>query len=279
MSTELRNLFNELVADQPQHGIDLDERIRRGRRHNRVRNVATAGLATVVTAGVIGAGFTFRPDANGSEGVAGTGRPSGGPSTVCQTYPEADAVGCTFYPGTGVVSDPSTKQSKALARQLDSLVREHAGVTGYTRFDGQRQWSDGGKVDVLEAGYRVGVTDPGTDDPRRTAYLRNGLYAFRVEVTSRAAKLSQPFCIDMYLPKPKCVGEPRQLADGSTATVHHQQVAGKTRYAVRVIRPDGTGILIESGITLNDDATTVVDVPAIGPERLLEIAQAITVTP
>lgn len=267
MSTELRDLFNELVSDQPDHGIDLDERIQRGRRQSRVRNAATATLATVVTAGVIGAGFAFRPApaTDGSTGIAGR---SDTP-LVCSYGPHAKTD--PRCPEDGGMEDRhfrSTQLSRLLAAQLDRLVPEHAGVRGFTRFDDQRIGTDNRPMPILSAGYLVDLPE-----------LRKGLTAFTLQVATRGSHVDQPFCMVMYLPKPQCTGQPRQLPDGSRATVHSQVVAGKTRYAVRVDRKDGTEILIESGITLNDDARTSVDVPVIGPERLLDIAQHITVKP
>jgi hypothetical protein len=69
--------------------------------------------------------------------------------------------------------------------------------------------------------------------------------------------------------------EVRTLADGSTAFIRDSTALGGHQYSVRLVRPNGTQVFVFSGAQMLPGSTHEL----IGRDRVVEIAQQITVTP
>ncbi len=257
MSTDLRELFNELVEDQPQHAIDLDRQIVRGRRRARYR---TAGATGLVAAGVLGIAATavvLRPDGTPSQ-IAG--QPSPTPEATVRTFggsEDAPGVTSTRY-------DRSTELSRLLAAQLRQLAPELAGSSQYTMSDAQGR-RGGQFVPQVWAGFDVtfdGLPDPAT--------------VFRAKVGD-ASQDVEVICTSMEPVEGKgfCSATERTLPDGRVARLYAYQDAGVVRRGVRLVRPDGVRVVLEVGMIVPPGTTPI---PAVSADRLLEIAQGITVT-
>ena len=83
-------------------------------------------------------------------------------------------------------------------------------------------------------------------------------------------------CDGMDAPPERRCSEVRTLADGSTAFIRDSTALGGHQYSVKLVRPDGTQIFVFSG------ARRLPELPhdaLLGRDRVVEIAQQITITP
>jgi hypothetical protein len=258
MSKDLRELFDELVEDQPHDTIDLDRQITRGRRRARYRTAGAAGLATVAVLGIAAGAVVLRP----------AGAP---PQPAGQPGPDARATVRTFGPSEDVPGvdmlwfDRSTATSRQLAAQLRELVPELSGSAQYTPSDSQGRRGEA-FVPQVWAGFDVTVA--GFPDPATV---------FRAKVGD-ATQNVQVICTSMEPVEGKgvCKATERTLPDGRVAQLYAYEDGGVVRRGVRLVRPDGVQVAIEVGMLVPDGTAPI---PQLSADRLLEIAQAITVVP
>jgi hypothetical protein len=76
-------------------------------------------------------------------------------------------------------------------------------------------------------------------------------------------------------PAHRC-SEVRTLADGSTAFIRAFTALGGHQHEVRLVRPNGTQVYVGAGAQMPPGSTHD---SLIGRDRVVEIAQQITVTP
>jgi hypothetical protein len=96
-----------------------------------------------------------------------------------------------------------------------------------------------------------------------------------VEVAAGDARVPG-VCDGMDAPAgPRC-SEVRTLADGSTAFILDETALGGHQYSVKVVRPNGAQIFVFSGAQCLPDSPHDA---LLGRNRVVEIAQQITVTP
>jgi hypothetical protein len=256
---EIRTLLDDLAGDPPAD-LDLDRLIDRGRRRAKLRGLGASALAAALVAGTIGAAVAFGAGSERSAEPAGS--PTAAQSTrAVRTITGEPALGESYRPRP-------TVKSKELATQLRTLVPEY-GTARYSRDDGQYFDDQARPTRWLTAG--VSVTDP------RAAHHQ--LPVFDLTIAAPGAAGRSPIdviCTSMIPEDGPCVGTPRRLSDGSQARVHSRLVDGERRYAVLIIKPDGTRIVVDGGIMWADG---VKNLPDLGPDRLIEIGQAVTVRP
>ncbi len=249
MSSDLRTMLARLVDEPPPVDIDLDRQIAEGRRRVRRRNLL-GGLAGLVVLGLFG-GLVASLALQTADGPQ-----------------PADELGPSDPIKPPVISfqDASTARSQALASQFAQAVApEIARVPGAVLKDRERLNPDGTPAGWLWAGaswrYPAGRAANSVD--------------LTVEVVN-AGGLVPRVCEGMETPPADRCSEVRKLADGSTAFIRDSAALGGHQYSVRLVRPNGTQVVVFSGAQMPPGSTH--DAP-IGRDRVVEIAQQITVTP
>lgn len=241
MTTDLRQLLDELTVDQPDPADDLERLITRGRRRGRIRTAAAGALCVTLAAGLTAGLLALRPGTGDLPAAAGT--PSMRP----------------------IAETESTERSKALLQQLETLAPEIGRQPGAQLFDLELSASrpDGSPLRLIRAGsvwrYPVGG--------------RQNIVDLTVEVG--AAGDVPPVCDGMEPGVNRCT-EVRHLPGGSTAYIHHGTAVGGHQYDVRLVRPDGLWVYVGSGAQMPPGSTHDA---LVGASRVLEIAQRITARP
>jgi hypothetical protein len=96
-----------------------------------------------------------------------------------------------------------------------------------------------------------------------------------VEVATGSGRVP-PVCDGMDAPPGRRCSEVRTLADGSTAFIRDSVALGGHQYSLRLVRPNGTQVFVFSGAQVLPGSTHD---SVVGRDRVVEIAQQITVTP
>lgn len=275
MTTDLRDLFADLVADQPEHRIDLDDRIAAGRRRVRRRTAATATATALAVAAIAALGVTLTPTTTGN-GPAGTtlttgttgttGTSSASPTLVCSgnTCYRYDEPGSGLGPGPG----PRTDASRALGAELQRLAPEIAATAGANLTD--TQWTQGGRpIGYLQA--QVAWSYPqarGTDSVSLDAEV------WSPKTAASAFSTGMPICGDH--PDSRPCTRIEELSDGSTAYQSKQQEKDRFySYDVWIVRPDRTVVHVASYSQMTPGTSHY---PVLDLDRALEVAKGITVT-
>jgi hypothetical protein len=162
----------------------------------------------------------------------------------------------------------STARSQALAAQFAQVAPEITRTPGAVRGDAETLNMDGTPIGHLWAGaywtYPAADSDSGTNIVDLTVQVTTGWWPVpRV-------------CDGMDAPPGHRCSEVRTLADGSTAFIRDSTALGGHQYGVRLVRPSGTQIFVGSGAQIPPGSTHD---SLIGRDRVVEIAQQITVTP
>ncbi|WP_432941284.1 hypothetical protein ACQPXM_33300 [Kribbella sp. CA-253562] len=151
----------------------------------------------------------------------------------------------------------STARSQALAAQFTQVAPEITRTPGAVRGDAELLKMDGTPAGWLWAGaswrYPAGSATNSVD--------------LTVEVATGNERVPT-VCDGMDAPPQHRCSEVRTLADGSTAFIRDSMV--------RLVRPNGTQVFVFSGAQLPPGS---IHEALIGPDRVVEIAQQITVTP
>jgi hypothetical protein len=161
----------------------------------------------------------------------------------------------------------SNARSQALAAQLTQLAPEITRRPGAVRNDAERLTPDGTPVGHLwAAAYWTypAASDSATD-----------IVDLVVEVATGSGRVPR-VCDGMDAPPGRRCSEVRTLADGSTAFIHDYTALGGHQHGVRLVRPNGTQVYVGSGAQILPGSTHD---SLISGDRVLEIAQQITVTP
>jgi hypothetical protein len=163
--------------------------------------------------------------------------------------------------------DVSTARSQALAAQFFAeAAPEIAGVPGAVLGDCERLTPDGTPAGWLWAGAGW----------RYPAASATNSVDLTVEVANANWQVLPRVCEGMDGPPADRCSEVRTLADGSTAFIRDSTALGGHQYSVRIARPNGTQVVVFSGAQIPPGSTH--DAVA-GRDRVVEIAQQITVTP
>jgi hypothetical protein len=156
--------------------------------------------------------------------------------------------------------DVSTARSQALAAQFFAEVApEIAGVPGAVLGDCERMNPDG-----TPAGWRY------------LAGSATNMVDLTVEVANANWGVLPRVCEGMDAPPADRCSEVRTLADGSTAFIRDSTALGGHQYSVRIARPNRTQVVVFSGAQMLPGSTHD---SVVGRDRVVEIAQQITVTP
>jgi hypothetical protein len=250
MSSDLRTMLARLADKAPAVDIDLGRQIAEGRRRVRRHNLL-GGLADVVALGLFG-GLAACLASQTADG-----RPAGKPTPSGPVEP----------PGVIPYRDVSTARSQALGAQFAQVVApEIARVPGAVLGDIERLNPDGTPSGWLWAGagwrYPVGSA--------------TNIVDLTVEVANANWSVLPRVCEGMDVPPADRCSEVRTLADGSTAFIRDSTALGGHQYSVRIPRANGTQVVVFSGAQMlpgsKHDAVA-------GRDRVVEIAQQITVTP
>jgi hypothetical protein len=165
---------------------------------------------------------------------------------------------------SGHASRMSTARSQALAAHLTQLAPEITRTPGAVRNDAEDLKADGTARGHLWAAalwtYPLG---PGDD-----------LVHLVVEVATGSGRVPR-VCDGMDAPPGRRCSEVRALADGS-AFIHDYTALGGHQHEVRLVRSNGTQVYVGAGAQMLPGSTHD---SVIAGDRVLEIAQQITVTP
>jgi hypothetical protein len=252
MSSDLRTMLARLTDQQPPVDIDPDRQIADGRRRVRRRNLL-GGLAGVVALGLFG-GLAARL---ASQTADGPPQPAGEPTPSDPIEP----------PGVISYKDVSTARSQALGAQFAQVVApEIARVPGAVLGDCERMNPDGTPAGWLWAGAGW----------RYPAGSATNMVDLTVEVANASWRVLPRVCEGMDAPPADRCSEVRTLADGSTAFIRDSTALGGHQYSVRIARPNGTQVVVFSSAQIPPGSTHD---SVVGRDRVVEIAQQITVTP
>lgn len=163
--------------------------------------------------------------------------------------------------------DVSTARSQALAAQFAQVAPEIMRTPGAVCGDAETLNMDGTAVGHLWAGAHWRY-------PTATGTETNSV-DLTVQVTTDWWPVPR-VCDGMDAPSTHRCSEVRTLADGSTAFIRDSMALGGHQYGVRLVRPNGTQIYVGSGAQMPPGTTHDA---VIGRDRVVEIAQQITVTP
>jgi hypothetical protein len=159
----------------------------------------------------------------------------------------------------------STARSQALAAQFVQVAPEITQIPGAVLGDAEILNMDGTPLGHLWAGALwTYPADLGTNSVDLT-----------VQVTTDWWPVPR-VCDGMDAPPAHRCSEVRTLADGSTAFIRDSTALGGHQYDVRLVRPDGTQVYVGSGAQVPPGSTHDA---VVGRDRVVEIAQQITVTP
>ena len=257
MTTDLRDLLTELVADQPEHRIDLDARIATARRRSRRRTTATVTAVSLATAAAITVGLNLTPRAT----LDGTPDPAARPTAASPTSPVPTII-------KGVPVQPSnqrrTARSQALADQLAQVAPEIAATAGGSSHSYQNIALNGYALPFLNADvwWRYPMGD-----------LTNSVVvSVQVWSSSDPTQHGLPVCHGTGVNRCDLV---RQRPDGSTVYRRDYELYGAHNHDAWVKHPDGTIVHVGSDAEMVPGGhNTLLD-----GERTLEVAEAITVRP
>lgn len=161
--------------------------------------------------------------------------------------------------------DVSTARSQALAAQFVQAAPEIARIPGAVLNHTERLNPDGTPAGWLWAGaiwrYPAGSASNSVD--------------LTVEVAN-AGGLVPRVCDGMDAPPARRCSEVRKLVDGSTAFIHDYTALGGHQHEVRLVRPNGAQVYVGSGAQMPPGSTHD---SVVGRDRVVEIAQQITITP
>jgi hypothetical protein len=250
VKTTVRNLLDDLTADQPEPTDDLDRLIARGRRRSRIRTAALGAVGLTLAVGLTVGVLALRP---GASDLPVAPQPSSS-APASTTTPPASA-------GQAFTSE-TTEKSRELGNLLRRLAPEIGQIPGAHQSNGERLGSDGSAAHLSAdstSKYRVG-----------------DLWNFvNLSVEVGTAGQVPPVCEGMTPGVNKCT-EVRRLPNGSTAYIHNYTAAGGHQYEVRLVRPDNTWVYVGSGADMPPGSTH--DAP-LSAARVLEVAQQITTQP
>lgn len=256
MTTDLRDLLTELVADQPEHRIDLDARIATARRRDRLRSVAVMTGTVAATAAAVTLGITISPTAT-LDGADPAGRPAqAGPTSPAPTVVK----GVPVQPST----QRETERSQALAGQLAEVAPEIGATAGGRSQSYQNIALNGYPLPFLRAW--VGWTYP-------VGGLTNSvIVAVEVWNGSDPTQHGVPICPKTGTDRCDLV---QQRPDGSTVYRDDDEFMGAHNHDAWVEHPDGTIVHVGSDAEMVPGGHDSL----LDGERTLEVAEAITVRP
>ncbi|WP_328993425.1 hypothetical protein OG394_03790 [Kribbella sp. NBC_01245] len=255
---EVRALLADLVDQDPPVDVDVDLQLTRGRRRARRR---TAVVVVALALPIAAATGTYAVTQQQSEPVV-----LGSPPLDLPGEPVAKA---PKFPwglpdGWDLPSESESPQSKRLASELKQLTPElkkypQAQVRQFGWYGSNRGLTPHHSA---VAGHR----------------LRDGaeLVVVHVEMVDRKAGFGTPWVCESEYEKDDPCDAIRKLPDGSYAFVKSSTDKSAVVHGVRLVRPNGTQIMISSTVRFPYKNFTK---PVLSPKRLIEIASKITVKP
>jgi hypothetical protein len=215
--TDIKDLLNRAIGDEPPIGIDRDEVFRAGRR--RVRRRKTLGAVGVVTAVVVAAvgaatltNFVTTPP----EPMP----PAMGDSQHAPPGPDLPLTSTTAYP-------PGTSLTPARADELTNLLYQSADVTRDVAF----AWPGNGGTPAFRVANGVYLYEADVRSPKREGVL---------EVTvGQAAPGAPTTCADI---EESTVCEVVAIAGQQVARATWKSATGEHRNLAVVVLPDGTKV-------------------------------------